>query len=125
MPRVLVAHRHALVREALAAVLAAEPGAPEVATAGSAAAARRLAAGGRPPDAALVDAALPGGEGPRLIGELAAAGARVVAVAETAGEAAAARAAGAHAVACARRPLPALLAALRAEAPAGERPAAD
>jgi DNA-binding NarL/FixJ family response regulator len=108
MPRVLVVHRHALFREALAVVLAAGPASPMVTTAGGAA--DRFGAGrGSAPDVALVDAGLPGGAGLRLVGVLAAAGSWVVALAGNAEEAAAARTAGTQALACPLRPLPALL----------------
>ena len=110
-PRVLVVHRDALLREAIAVVVAAYSGVAEVACVGSAAETLRLADHGGF-GAALVDLGLPQAELASLIGALREAGARVVGLAGTDAEATAGRRAGVDAVGRAERPLAALLAEL-------------
>jgi CheY-like chemotaxis protein len=110
-PRVLVVHRDALLREAIAVVVAARPDVAEVACVGSAAETLRLADHGGF-GAALVDLGLPKAEIASLVGALRGAGARVVGLAGTDAEAAAGRRAGVDAVGRAERPLAALLAEL-------------
>jgi DNA-binding response OmpR family regulator len=110
-PRVLVVHRHALLREAIAVVLAACPGVTEVTCADSAAGTLRLADPGGY-GAALVDLGLPKAEVQSLVGALREAGTRVVGLAGTDAEAAAGRRAGVDAVWRVERPLAALLAEL-------------
>jgi CheY-like chemotaxis protein len=110
-PRVLVVHRDALLREAIAVVVAAYSGVAEVTCADSAAETLRLADHGGF-GAALVDLGLPKAEIASLVGALRGAGARVVGLAGTDAEAAAGRRAGVDAVGRAERPLAALLAEL-------------
>jgi fructose-1,6-bisphosphatase/inositol monophosphatase family enzyme len=110
-PRVLVVHRDALLREAIAVVVAAYSGVAEVACVGSAAETLRLTDHGGF-GAALVDLGLPKAEIASLVGALRGAGARVVGLAGTDAEAAAGRRAGVDAVGRAERPLAALLAEL-------------
>jgi DNA-binding NarL/FixJ family response regulator len=123
-PRFLVVHRHALLREAIAVVLAAYPGVTEVACADSAAETLRLADQGGF-GAALVDLGLPKAEVESLVGALRGAGARVVGLAGTDAEAAAGRRAGVDAVGRAARPLAALLAELFPKADSLPSTAAD
>ncbi len=74
MPRVLLVDDHAAPRQALALLLARDPGLSglEVAEAGALADARRVAVAS-PPDLAVVDLGLPDGDGADLLAELRAA----------------------------------------------------
>jgi DNA-binding NarL/FixJ family response regulator len=110
-PRVLVVHRHALLREAIGVALAACPGVTGVACADSAAGTLRPADPGGF-GAVLVDLGLPKAEVESLVGAFPRLGAQVVGLAGTDAEAAAGRRAGVDAVWRVERPLAALLAEL-------------
>ena len=110
-PRVLVVHRHALLREAIGVALAACPGLTEVTCAESGAGTLRPA-DQRGFGAVLVDLGLPKAEVEFLVGTFPGSGSKVVGLAGTDAEAAAGRRAGVDTVWRVERPLAALLAEL-------------